>query len=92
MINTYVNRVLERSVTTGASRLLMLVIAFRADDAGIAQISHRQLAKDTKMSVRSLRRLLLREDSPIPDNELALTPGGNDPGQRRRVTRYQITL
>jgi len=88
----YIDRVLNKSVTTGASRLLMLVIAARADDNGVAQISHRQLSADTKMSVRSIRRLLFTENSPIPAGELELYPGGNDRGRKRRITQYRITL
>jgi len=55
----------------------MLVVAARADDSGAAEISHGELSKLTRMDVRSLRRLLFREDSPIPASELELTPGGN---------------
>jgi len=92
MIHTYVNRVLEHSVTTGAARLLMLVIAARADENGICQLSHRELSRLTKMDVRSLRRLLFAEDSPIPADELEVFPGGNFPGQHRQTTKYKITL
>jgi hypothetical protein len=90
--SVHVNYVLERSVTTGAGRLLMLAIAARADDDGVAHLSYVKLAADTRMSVRSIRRLLLRENSPIPDDELMLCLGGAERGQKRRMTQYRITL
>ena len=90
MSRAYVNHVLTHSKTTGAARLFLLVIAFKADNEGVAHLSYQRLAADTGMSIRSIRRLLFNENSPIPDDELELCPGGSNKGGKRRMTQYRI--
>jgi helix-turn-helix protein len=95
----HVNYVREHSKTTGMARLLLLVIATRANNDGIAYPGYGCLARDTAMSIRSIRRLLERDpnhlegEAPaIPADELEITPGGSEKGKKRRPTQYRILL
>lgn len=84
----HINHVRDHSLTRGPARLLLLTIATRTDDEGYAYPSLPCLAKDTGMTIRSVRRALTQ----IPENEIAITPGGSEKGQRRRAALYRVKI
>jgi hypothetical protein len=85
----HVNYVLGRSKTTGMARLLLLIIADRTNkQTGYAFPSYECLARDMNTDMRSFRRALKE----IPADELEVTPGGSEKGQKRRPTQYRILI
>ena len=65
----HIAHVRDHSKTKGPTRLLLLTIATRTDDDGFAYPSLSCLAKDTGMTIRSVRRALAQ----IPADEIAIT-------------------
>ena len=95
----HINYVRDHSETTGAARLLLLAIATRTDKEGVAYPGYECLARETAMSIRSIRRLLEREPADlkhgapaIPADELEIIPGGSEKGGKRRPTQYRILI
>jgi len=95
----HINYVRDHSKTTGAARLLLLAIATRTDTDGVAYPGYECLARDTAMSIRSIRRLLERDPAElkggapaIPADELEIIPGGSQKGGKRRPTQYRILI
>ena len=95
----HINYVRDHSKTTGAARLLLLAIATRTDKEGVAYPGYECLARDTAMSIRSIRRLLERDPAElkggapaIPADELEIIPGGSQKGGKRRPTQYRILI
>ena len=84
----HINYVRDYSKTKGPALLLLLTIATRTDDNGYAFPSLTCLAKDTRMSIRSVRRALTQ----IPKDEIAITQGGSEKGQKRRAALYRIKM
>ena len=95
----HINYVRDHSETTGAARLLLLAIATRTDKEGVAYPGYECLARETAMSIRSIRRLLERDPADlkhgapaIPADELEIIPGGSEKGGKRRPTQYRILI
>jgi Helix-turn-helix domain len=85
----HVNYVRDNSKTKGTARLLLLTIATRTDDDGYAYPGYPRLAKDTGMTVRSIRRLIEKE---IPMDEMEIIQGGSRKGQKRFATVYRVII
>jgi hypothetical protein len=87
--NRYVNGVRDESKTRGPSRLVLWAIASRTDPDGYAFPGLSCLARDTKLSIRSVRRAL----NQIPCEELQIVVrGGSAKGQKKISTRYRVLL
>jgi len=84
----HINHVRDHSKAKGPARFVLLTIATRADEEGCAYPSLTCLAKDTGMAIRSVRRALMQ----IPKDEIAITQGGSQKGQKRRPAFYRIIM
>jgi hypothetical protein len=85
----HVNYVRDHSKTRGAARLLLVMIASRTREDGIAYASYAHLNKDTGMPVRSIRKALAK----IPSDELqTISKGGPQKDGTRAATMYRIII
>lgn len=84
----FINHVRDHSKATGPARLVLIMIATRTDDEGYAFPGYPVLAKDTGMTIRSVRRALKE----IPPGEIVITPGGSPKGQKRVPTLFKIVI
>ncbi len=78
------NAVWRDSRQRGTARLVLLAIADRADDHGIAWPSIRDLAERTLVTVRHVKRIVSALER---DGELRVTAGGG----RANTNRYELT-
>jgi hypothetical protein len=80
----HINHVRDHSKTRGPARLVLLTIATRTDNEGYAFPSYTCLAKDTGMTIRSIRRAL----EEIPAAELVVAKRGKS----HRAALYRVTI
>jgi hypothetical protein len=80
----HINHVRDHSKTRGPARLVLLTIATRTDEEGYAFPSYTCLAKDTGMTIRSIRRAL----EEIPAAELVIAQHGKS----HRAALYRVTI
>src|SRR4051794_35029042 len=81
------SHVIKHSKAKDLARMVLMTIAYRANESGVAWPGLTQIAEDCNADKRSVRRALKK----IPADELSITTkGGSDPGCKRHSTRYQL--
>lgn len=80
----HINHVRDHSKATGPARLVLIMLATRANDEGYAWPSYGRLAQDTRMSIRSVRRALKE----IPAAELVIA----QQGKSHRAALYRVII